>query len=106
MGKEYSSNQMKGVNVTVVPLATRYLSLVTHHSVLVTEPVTPSILLLRLSSLGDIVLTTPLIAAIRERYPDSRIDLVISDQYETLVPVLPGLSRVHLFHKRTGRRGL
>src|ERR1019366_10628190 len=66
----------------------------------------PSILLLRLSSLGDIVLTTPLIAAIRERYPASRIELVISQEYESLVPAIQGLTRVHMFDKTSGMHGL
>ncbi len=39
------------------------------------------ILLLRLSSLGDIVLTQPLIQALRTRYPDARIDLVVRAEY-------------------------
>lgn len=66
----------------------------------------PSILLLRLSSLGDIVLTTALATALRERYPKSRIDLVIASDYESLVPVQPAVSHVHLFNKRTGMKGL
>ena len=66
----------------------------------------PSILILRLSSLGDIVLATALIAALREHYPESQIDLVIAREYESLVPVLPGLSQVHTYNKKTGLRGL
>ncbi len=66
----------------------------------------PSILLIRLSSLGDIVLSTPLIVALRERYPASTIELVIAKEYESLLPALPGLSRIHTFDKRTGLRGL
>jgi lipopolysaccharide heptosyltransferase II len=66
----------------------------------------PSILLLRLSSLGDIVLTTPLIAALREQYPTSRIELVISKEYESLIPAIQGLSNVHVFDKSTGVEGL
>ena len=66
----------------------------------------PSILILRLSSLGDIVLTTPLIQELRERYPESRIDLVIAREYESLVSVLPGLNDVHIYNKKTGLRGL
>lgn len=66
----------------------------------------PSILILRLSSLGDIVLTTALITALRERYPASRIDLVIASEFESIAPVLPGVSRVHVFNKRNGVKGL
>ena len=66
----------------------------------------PSILILRLSSLGDVVLTTPLIQELRKRYPESRIDLVIAREYESLVSVLPGLNDVHIYSKKTGLRGL
>jgi lipopolysaccharide heptosyltransferase II len=66
----------------------------------------PSILLLRLSSLGDIVLTTALIAALRNRYPEGRIDLVIAREYESIVPALSGLDRVHIYIKKTGLAGL
>lgn len=67
---------------------------------------TPSILILRLSSLGDVVLTTPLIAALRERYPECRIDMVVAAEYESLVPVMSGLTRVHIFDRRSGLSGL
>ncbi len=66
----------------------------------------PSILLLRLSSLGDIVLTTPLIHALRERFPESRIDLVSSLEYESIVSLMQGLSNVRFFDRRSGLRGL
>ena len=35
---------------------------------------TLKILLIRLSSLGDIILTTPLIRELRRKYPDAKID--------------------------------
>jgi lipopolysaccharide heptosyltransferase II len=66
----------------------------------------PSILILRLSSLGDIVLTTSLIAALRERYPASKIEMVIAKEYESLVPAISGLTQVHVFDKSTGNTGL
>jgi lipopolysaccharide heptosyltransferase II len=66
----------------------------------------PSILILRLSSLGDIVLTTSLIVALRELYPASKIEMVIAKEYESLVPVIGGLTRVHIFDKTTGIAGL
>ena len=68
--------------------------------------VSPSILILRLSSLGDVVLTTPLVRALRARYPESRIDLVLSAEYASLAPLLGGLTEVHLYDKRSGRQGL
>ncbi len=66
----------------------------------------PSILLLRLSSLGDIVLTTSLIASLRGRYPASNIEMVIAKEYASLIPAIPGLTRVHVFDKSSGMSGL
>ncbi|MFI5201042.1 MAG: glycosyltransferase family 9 protein [Candidatus Kapaibacterium sp.] len=63
-------------------------------------------MILRLSSLGDIVLTTPLIRALRERYPESQIDLIIAKEFEALVPLMEGISKVHLFDKKSGLHGL
>jgi lipopolysaccharide heptosyltransferase II len=66
----------------------------------------PSILILRLSSLGDIVLTTPLIAALRARYPASKIEMVITKEYESLIPAMQGLTHAYVFDKSTGVEGL
>ncbi|MCK9585103.1 MAG: glycosyltransferase family 9 protein [Candidatus Cloacimonetes bacterium] len=46
------------------------------------------ILILRLSSLGDIVLTQPICAWLREHYPQARIDYMVKEQYLELVPLL------------------
>lgn len=42
------------------------------------------ILLIRLSSIGDIVLTTPLIRTIKKLYPDSEISLIVKKEYQEL----------------------
>jgi lipopolysaccharide heptosyltransferase II len=54
----------------------------------------PRILLIRLSSLGDIVLTMPLIRALREKYPDAVIDLIVKKEFAPLARRFPGLSNV------------
>jgi lipopolysaccharide heptosyltransferase II len=47
--------------------------------------VPPNILIVRFSSIGDLLLTTPLLRAIRERHPDSRITYVVrEDMADTL----------------------
>lgn len=47
--------------------------------------VTPNILIVRFSSIGDLLLTTPLLRAIRARHPDSRITFVVrADMDDTL----------------------
>ena len=46
------------------------------------------ILILRLSSLGDIVLTQPICAWLRGQYPQAWIDYMAKEQYLELVPLL------------------
>lgn len=46
------------------------------------------ILILRLSSLGDIVLSQPICAWLRAEYPEARIDYMVKTQYLELVPLL------------------
>lgn len=46
------------------------------------------ILILQLKRLGDVVLTTPLVAALREHFPDSRITLALDPSAGQLAPLL------------------
>lgn len=59
-----------------------------------------NILLIRLSSLGDIILTTPAIRALRERYPDARIDYVVGDRFVSALSEHPEIGRLLVFPKR------
>lgn len=43
------------------------------------------ILVVRFSSLGDIVLTTPVLMALRRRYPNAQIDYLLKEQYRPLL---------------------
>jgi len=43
------------------------------------------ILIIRLSSLGDVILTTPIIKEIKEKYPEAEIDFLIKPQYTEAV---------------------
>ena len=64
------------------------------------------ILLLRLSAIGDVVLTTPLIRALRQRFPNARIDFVIKQAFAELVEHNPHLNTVHRVEPATGFKGL
>jgi len=44
-----------------------------------------NILIVRLSSIGDVILTTPVIRAIRSKYPESRIDFLTSQSTTSLL---------------------
>ncbi|MEP7236095.1 MAG: glycosyltransferase family 9 protein [Ignavibacteriota bacterium] len=54
-----------------------------------------SILIIRLSSLGDIILTTPLIQELRRRYPDARIDFVVKKEYVEIAKLFSWLSNIY-----------
>lgn len=64
------------------------------------------ILIFRLSSIGDIVLTFPLIRALRTHYPDAIIDFVVKKQYAELVSANPYLNHIWAFDTKAGLPGL
>jgi ADP-heptose:LPS heptosyltransferase len=60
-----------------------------------------SILLIRYSALGDVVLATSVIEPLRRRFPGARIEWVTSPAAAPLLAGLPGIAEVH----RLGRQG-
>jgi predicted lipopolysaccharide heptosyltransferase III len=52
------------------------------------------ILLLQLKRIGDLILTTPAIAALREKFPDAHLSLVISPAVAQLLPAISGIDKV------------
>jgi heptosyltransferase II len=54
-----------------------------------------SVLVLRLSSIGDVVLTEPAVAALREALPDATIGFAVKAAYADLVSANPAIDRVH-----------
>ncbi len=64
------------------------------------------ILIIRLSSMGDIILASPLIRLTKKRFPQAKIDIVISTEFEELVSANPNINEVILFERRTGLKGL
>ena len=55
-----------------------------------------NILILRLSSIGDILLSSPFIRQVRKAYPDAKIDFVVKKQFYDLVKYNPNLNHVYL----------
>lgn len=53
-----------------------------------------NILLIQLKRIGDLVLTTPAIAALRKKFPDATLSLVVSPATEGLLPAIPGIDKV------------
>jgi heptosyltransferase-1 len=56
--------------------------------------VTQSFLVVRLSSLGDIVHTLPAVAALRESFPEARIDWIVDERWSPLVKMVIGVDEV------------
>jgi predicted lipopolysaccharide heptosyltransferase III len=53
-----------------------------------------NILLLQLKRIGDLILTTPAIVALREKFPDASISLVVSPTVKELLPAIVGIDKV------------
>ncbi len=66
------------------------------HSPVVTaaEPDRPAILIVRLSAIGDIVFATPLIHALRTRYPEARLCWLVQPESAALLAHHPELDEV------------
>ena len=59
-----------------------------------------NILLIRLSSLGDIVLTSPAIRAVRKHFPSARISMLVASQSADLLTENPHLDEIVQFDRR------
>lgn len=55
------------------------------------------ILIVRLSSLGDILLTSPLLREIKNRFPDCKIDFVIKKEFVQAIEFNPNLNNILLY---------
>ncbi|MDQ6808554.1 MAG: putative lipopolysaccharide heptosyltransferase III [Verrucomicrobiota bacterium] len=52
-----------------------------------------NILLIQLKRIGDLVLTTPAIAAVREKFPDAKLTVAVSRGCQQLLPAIAGIDR-------------
>ncbi len=69
-------------------------------------PTTPRVLVVRFSSLGDVVLTTPLLRAIRARHPQADVTFVVRSRYADLLAGNPAVDRVAAWAPRERLRAL
>ena len=53
-----------------------------------------NILLIQLKRIGDLILTTPTIAALREKFPEASISLVVSATVKELLPAITGIDKI------------
>lgn len=61
-------------------------------------------LIIRLSSIGDVVLTTPLVRLLRKQYPEAQIDYLTKARFAELLRGNPGVTRVLEFPDYGGWR--
>lgn len=59
-----------------------------------------NILLIQLKRIGDLILTTPAIAAVREKFWAAKISLVVSAGTQELLPAITGVDRAFVAHGR------
>lgn len=60
-------------------------------------PARMKVLVIRLSSIGDIVLTTPILRAIKEQLPDTELHFLTKKANEQVVACNPHLDKVHIY---------
>jgi lipopolysaccharide heptosyltransferase II len=58
------------------------------------------ILVIRLSSLGDILLSTPLLRSIKKTFPSLKIDYLIKEEYVDLLTNNSNISRIYIYKKK------
>lgn len=54
-------------------------------------------LIIRMSAIGDIILTTPVVRQLRQLYPDARIDYMVRPEYASLLQAHPDISQLLLY---------
>jgi ADP-heptose:LPS heptosyltransferase len=64
------------------------------------------ILAIQLKRFGDLILTTPALAALRKRHPDARITLCIEDRCRELLPAMPFIDEAIVFNRKVSNAGL
>jgi heptosyltransferase-2 len=60
------------------------------------------ILVIRFSSIGDIILASPLLRVLHKKFPASRIDFLVRKEYSELVQHNPNLNHVYEFDTASG----
>lgn len=60
------------------------------------------IIVIRLSSIGDILLATPLLRILKKRFPQTAIDFITKKRYFDLVQANPHLNQVYAFDEEIG----
>nr|MBP8976504.1 glycosyltransferase family 9 protein [Bacteroidota bacterium] len=65
-----------------------------------------NILIIRFSSIGDVLLATPLIRILRKKFPNASIDFIVRREYAELLQHNPYLSHLIVFDSSEGFKSL
>jgi len=58
-------------------------------------------ILIRLPNwLGDVVMSTAFVAAVRQHYPDAVVDVIVKKELSSIADLIPGLNKVYPFSKK------
>ena len=52
------------------------------------------ILVIRMSSIGDIILTTPVLKSFKRKYPNSQIDFIVMEQFKDAISGLDYIDNI------------
>lgn len=63
-------------------------------------------LIIRLGSMGDVVLTTPVIKVLKDRYPDAELDFLVKKEYSNLLSANPDIRKIIPFESKGKHRGV
>lgn len=58
------------------------------------------ILVIRMSSIGDIILTTPVLKAFKEKYPKATVDFLVMEEFKEAISGVPYIDNLILFDKK------
>lgn len=64
------------------------------------------ILIIRLSSIGDIILTTPLVRAVKTKYPDAEVSFLVKKEFYDVIKTNPHIDKFIVLDKSEGFPGL
>ncbi len=70
------------------------------------EPRSLKILVIRFTSLGDVVLTTPVLSRLRQTYPDAQIDMIVKNSFADCIRGNPHINELIEFDAALGFHGL
>jgi len=59
--------------------------------------------IIRFSSIGDVILTTPLVRCLRAKFPDAQIDFLVKKEFAVVLSQNPHLSNIITFDKKAGK---